>query len=1019
MTERRAAVPYAARGGGGVDGGGLRFGVLGPVRAQFAGEGGSPDADTAVGADIDLGGPAPRTVLAVLLAARGRVVTAERLADDLWAGDPPPSATVTLHGYVSRLRRALEPGRPPRAPSTVLLRQGPGYVIPVSAGPVDAELFTRAAADGSQLLREGAAAQALQRLDAALALWRGPAYAECADAEFALPEIARLDGLRLAAREDRLAALVQVRGSAAAVPELEAFTAEEPLRERGWELLALALYRSGRQTDALAALRSARRTLSDDYGLDPGPTLQRLEAAVLAQDPSLDLPEPAPASPDRSGSGPPRQRRAGDALPTTSEVGDDERAGLPTATQQPEHSVPADGGPGSNLPKPLTTFVGRAAQLAVLGRLLDEHRLVTLTGTGGTGKTRLALEAAARRELADGPWFVDVSGLHDADLLVEEVATVLGVAAGGSATALAATLRTRQTLLVLDNCEHVIEATAELAAALLSRCPGLQVLATSREPLGIPGENVLDVPPMELETEAVELFGQRAAAQVPGWEPTAAELSTVRHICAELDGIPLALELAAGQCRVLSVDQVAGHLEDRFSLLQNGSRAGVQRHRTLETAIEWSYSTLDDDSRRLFGMLGIFEGGFDLSAAAAIGGVTSPLRGVSTLVTKSLLTVEQGTDPRRYRMLQSLRQFGAVRLDPVDRERAERRHREWFLALAEEGSFGMRGRHSAEWMARLEREMPNARAAMAGALAAGDPLTAQRIAAALSWFWYRRAHVAEGTRWLVTALAAGGADRPGAAHAHFGLGMLHYLGGDLEGGFRHARTARELAAAGGDSVTDAVATTYMSYFFAYSGDLDSATRTADEGLALARGSGVAWPVADALMVRGQVLRSTGDADAALAVLDEAAARAQHCGHGWAAISALWIGAKVSMDLGRPEVAASRGRAMALSLAAEGDRSSWLVALHLLAGALGMLDRAEEGAVLLGAVDSVGQQVGYHPRRMDTLDSPRNEEAVRSRLAPARFADLHAHGAALATGEVTELVRGLELPAVEDIAASVA
>jgi predicted ATPase/DNA-binding SARP family transcriptional activator len=618
----------------------VRFGVLGPLRAELGGR------------LVGLGGPRQRAVVAVLLIARGRTVSAERIMSDVWEGFPSPSLT-TLHAYISQLRRALEPERAARAPAGLLVREGPGYALRADPAAVDAERFADLAVAGRRALDDGRPGPAEELLTEGLELWRGPAYADFGGAGFAFSEAARLEDLRAAAYEDRLAAAIDLGRHAAAAGELEALVAEQPLRERGWELLTLALYRSGRQADAAATLRAVRRQLADELGIDPGPALRDLESAVLAQDPRLD---------------PPPTRTTG--------------TGTTAATPRPRTApaapvgLPAAAAPAGNLPFALSSFVGRTADIAAVGGLLAEYRLVTLTGPGGVGKTRLALETArGRTNDADGPWLVELAGLASPELLPATIAAHVGIPGAASTEELAAVLAGRQLLLVFDNCEHLLEAVTALTGVLLSRCGGLRVLATSREALGVEGEAVYEVLPLDPAGDGTELFQRRAAAVLPAWSPDPGDLDRIPGLCAGLDGIPLAIELAAAQCRMLSIGQIADALENRFDVLVDGPVDLPARHRALEATVAWSHQLLEPEERRLFHRLSVFAAGFDLDAAGAVGGQTPVLPPLSALVRKSLVSVEPGTAPRRYRLLETLRQYALRELDPDDLAQTQQRHR--------------------------------------------------------------------------------------------------------------------------------------------------------------------------------------------------------------------------------------------------------------------------------------------------------------------------------------------------------
>jgi DNA-binding SARP family transcriptional activator len=510
----------------------VEFGILGPVRAVRDGR------------VLGLGGPKRRAVLALLLVAGGRVVPAERLAEELWGGCPPPAAAGTLRAHVSRLRTLL-------SPDAVLIAQGGGYALATEAGQLDAGRFERLLGAGREALERGEVAAAASRFREALGLWRGRALADVTDVESLAREGARLEELRLVAVEGRVEADLALGLGAEVAGELEGLVAEYRVRERLWWLLVLALYRAGRQADALAAYRRAREMLAEELGIEPGEELRRLEQAVLRQE-------------------------------------------VPAAPQSARH----------NLPVRLTSFVGRERELAALEGLAGEARLVTLTGAGGAGKTRLALEFAAdaMERFADGVWLAGLAGVADPQLVPSVVMEALGVRQSGDVPVLEALryrLRSAELLLVLDNCEHLLGACADLAVALLGSAPGVRVLATSREPLGVPGEAVYPVPPLAVPLEssdaqalarapAVRLFVARATAARAGAGVQAAPVGVVARICRELDGLPLAIELAAARASVLSAEEIEAHLADKFRFLAYRRPVADPRHQTLTAAIGWS-----------------------------------------------------------------------------------------------------------------------------------------------------------------------------------------------------------------------------------------------------------------------------------------------------------------------------------------------------------------------------------------------------------------------------------------------
>ncbi|SEN04033.1 BTAD domain-containing putative transcriptional regulator [Nonomuraea pusilla] len=912
----------------------LRVNVLGPIAAEID------------GVDVPLGGPRQRAVLAVLVAARGQVVSAERVLDAAWGDEDPPTMP-TLHSYIARLRKALEPERANRSPSGVLARVGNGYTLRVDADAVDAERFVRLVGEGRALLESGEAAAASDVLTEAVGLWGGQPYGEFAGVAFAVPEIARLEGLYLSARESLFEAQLALGRHAAAVPELEKLTAEQPMSERGWELLVLALYRSGRQGDALAALRTARRVLAEELGIDPGPALRELEAAVLAQDDAL-RPEPAP---------PPR----------------------PTA---------------GNLPFPVTGLVGRVAETAQVGALLREHRLVTLAGPGGIGKTRLALEAARERGDADGPWLVELAGLRDPALLADAIAEVLGLSGSATPQRLVLALRGRRTLLVLDNCEHLVDAVREVVTVLLGGAGELRVLATSREALGVPGEALYEVPPLST-SEAGELFVSRARAAAPGWEPSAAELGQVGRLCAGLDGLPLAVELAAGQCRVLSVEQILASMDDRFSVLAAG-------HRTMARTVEWSYDLLAAPERELFHRLSVFAGGFDLDAASAVCG-RPVLEGVAALVRKSLLSVEPGTSPRRYRMLETLKEFARARQDAAALASAQEAHRSWVLARAEAAEARLRGEQAVPAMDLLIADQAEHRAAFTSALLAGDGEYALRLGGALSWFWYRRGHVAEGLACLSAAMDLS-PDAPPAVRSRPLIGMagLHYLVGDFAAAHERARQAAEVARAAGDLVAEAQGITYGALFGGIRG-VPNAVADVRAALDLARVAGMGWLEAEALMSLGMLLMFAGQVEAAREPLIESIEVATAHAHTFVLGSSTWLMMKIDLRLGRADRVIAKAAPTLRRVHEDRDITSWLVIAHTVAAALALTGSPRDGARLLGAVEANATRIGFSPVEMDPLEAPARVEAVHRALPPEELSACLREGSSMSFPQVHALL----------------
>ncbi|MFH9239403.1 BTAD domain-containing putative transcriptional regulator [Streptomyces anulatus] len=760
----------------------MRFGVLGPL---VVGDG--------EGNDVTVPERKVRALLADLLAHDGGPVSVDRLIHDLWGDAPPGRPSGALQAKVSQLRRVLGRDR--------VVRQPPGYRLRLERGTdeVDADRF-KALVTEARPVRDPRARAAL--LTEALGLWRGPAYADFADAPFAREAAQRLAEQRLSVLEEQAEARWEAGDHVLLAGELADLVARHPLRERLRAVQMRALYSAGRQSEALASYDDLRGRLVEELGVDPGPELASLHRAVLRQDPLL-----------MPGAG---------AAPSST----------PTPTPTPASvpvSVPiAAQGPQGNLPLPLTPLVGRRRALARVSRLLADERLVTLTGPGGVGKTRLAVAAATAewdRAAAGGPgddrdgpvgggpvgggdgpgdgiWLVEFAGVRTgtpADL-AQIVAATLGVrddapsaapGVGGGALSLphrlAAALRDRRTLLVLDNCEQVVDAAAGLAELLLRTAPGLRVLATGQEPLGLAGEAVFLVEPLP-PAEAARLFVERAASSAPGFprDPDGPEREAVAEICRRLDGIPLALELAATRVRALGVRELAARLSDRFRVLTTGQRGAPARQQTLRAVIDWSWELLGEPERVVLRRLAVHRDGCDLAAAEAVcagDGVAREdvLDLVGRLVDRSLVAVAYGPDGPRYRLLESVAAYATEQLRTTEGLAAVRdRHLRHYLALAERAEPHLRGAEQRRWLDRLDAEAGNLRAALDEAVrrasvspgAASSPGAAGeavRSAAALAWWWLLRGRLTEARRSLSAVLMA----VPGGSAYKAELVLLH------------------------------------------------------------------------------------------------------------------------------------------------------------------------------------------------------------------------------------------------------
>ncbi|MEO8259109.1 MAG: winged helix-turn-helix domain-containing protein [Acidobacteriota bacterium] len=566
-----------------------------------------------------------------------------------------------------------------------------------------------------------------------------------------------------------------------------------------------------------------------------------------------------------------------------------ERAGRAAVDEVPRH----------NLPYQLTSFVGRDHELGEIARLLSSTRLLTLTGAGGCGKTRLALQvaAAALPQFADGAWLVELAPLSEANLVTQTVATVLGVREGSTRSlreSVVEHLRHRHILLMLDNCEHVIGACAELAEALVRGAPHLRVLATSREGLGISGETVRYVPPLSLpdtsdllspeallEFEAARLFVERAAAVDPSLTVSLRNVITIADICHQLDGIPLAIELAAARMNVLSVEQINIRLGDRFRILTGGSRTSAARQRTLEGTVDWSYDLLSATERRVLCDLSVFSGGWSVEAAEKVCSGDGLERGevmdlLSHLVGKSLVVVaDDGRGERRFRYFETVRQYGRDRLvRSGDTERVRNRHLGFFFDLVQRAEPELMGLRQASWLKQLHLEHDNLRSALDWCMlsdhVAEHPDRALDFATALWWFWVKRGFLTEGRQWLDRAVAmAPDSSASRRARACAGLANMTYFQGDFAATATYAMNSVALGREAGDLFSVAFALGLQTIAAAEAGDVGLAVRLAGDCRAAAITSGNSWTAGPALYALGFLAIREGDYDEASRLYEEA------------------------------------------------------------------------------------------------------------------------------------------------------
>ncbi|MFJ4270983.1 AfsR/SARP family transcriptional regulator [Streptomyces coelicoflavus] len=749
------------------------------------------------GTAVPLGGARLRALLTVLALRAGRAVPAGLLVEEVWDGDPPADATGALQALVGRLRRAL-------GAEAVASADG-GYRLTATPDDVDLHRFDRLSGEGARALADGDPAKAAVVLDDALALWHGPVLADLPDrtAEAARWETRHLDVLR--ARHTAALDLGQAEHS---LPELTALCDGHPLDEPLQALRLRALRDTGRTAEALAAYEAVRHLLADRLGTDPGPELRTLHAELLSPAaPAATTTPPAPASASTpgpvSGGGPgtasgaasgpgpvpgstPRPAGAPDPAPGRAAApapGSDPATGTSHGPHTTPAPVPEGVRPRGNLRARLTSFVGRDGDVEALRADLAGTRLVTLLGPGGAGKTRLSQEAAegAGDAARDGVWLAELAPVDDPADVPEAVLTAVGAretvlyragaeemravtASEGQDTAVERLVEhcgRRRMLIVLDNCEHVVDAAARLTEELLARCPHLTVLATSREPLGVPGESLRPVEPLP-EPAALRLLADRGAAARPGFRVDADEetAAACAEICRRLDGLPLAIELAAARLRMLTPRQIADRLDDRFRLLTSGSRTVLPRQQTLRAVVDWSWDLLDADERDVLGRLSVFAGGCDLAAAEAVCGPAA-LDALGSLVDKSLVVAAPVTDRltgdgMRYRLLETVAEYAGERLDETGgRAAAARAHLTYYRELARTTDPLLRGAQQLAAIERLEREYENLRTALRHAVAERDEQEALCLALSLVWYWQMRDLRVEARNWFVEVMALG------------------------------------------------------------------------------------------------------------------------------------------------------------------------------------------------------------------------------------------------------------------------
>ena len=863
-----------------------------------------------------MAGGVPRAIVARLLLARGDVVRRDVLMDGIWEERRTKDPVNALQVQMAKLRTAFAA----KGEENRLLFHHGGYQLALRPDDeLDVALFEAAVREGRERLAAGDHRRAEQVLRQGLTQWRGPALQDVAGPVFDRERI-RLGELRLTALEDAASAALELGRADDVIAELRTIVGEAPLRERARVRLMLALCRSGMPAEALEVYDAGRRVLRDELGADPSTEMRDLHAAILRQDATI-------------------------CPPCTAHT-------RPGAASNPSAAL-------GNLVRPVGSFVGRRADLDTLRALIGRERLVTVLGPGGVGKTRLAIEGCTLlRPAYDAVWWVDLAMVDD-DAVPAAIAAALGLSDTGARPGrrpndhvhrLASFLAEPRTLLVLDNCEHLLDGVSRVVATLLSACPGLTVLATSRSPLQTAGEALYPLAPMS-DVEAAELFNARAIMVNPTFVTDEDTMGHVRSLCRRLDGLPLAVELAAAHVRLLSVREIEGRLDDRFALLAKGERTAPHRHRTLRAVLDWSYALLDESEQQLLLQLALNIGGCSLTAAEAI--AASPTQDaadilsiVASLVDKSLLVPVSSPFGSRVRMLETVREYALARLGESEFARqTEQRFMSWAADFAREAAAGIASGDQRWWAGRITEESANIRAAsdlMALRSRAAESLL---LEARLGYYWFVSGREEEGIEPLRRSLHAYDAAQKATTrgveeewalfHVIAWLVWLSHESGRHAEAAAYIRRHEEVWRGANSHLLKVLGRCYVPLYAMLDGrdDLEQEFLAADAALA---DTGLDWERVVLHTKWSTHCLRQGDGDGARMHAAEAVAASHSAGDGFARAWSLTLGGDADESCGLRDSARRRWTEAASAFGSIGARVRWAYAVLR----IGFLDVAE-------------------------------------------------------------------------------